>query len=193
MSIKILAGTLKGLYIDSPNSARPTLSRFRQTLFDILESFASGNNFGHFFEGKIVLDCFAGSGALGFEALSRGASFAYFIDRDRKAVNTIFDNAKKLGVISSCKIMQADATTIKPSENYRPEICDIVFIDPPYGQVSIKQTINNFQQSGWIDDNSLLIIEEPARSTEEIPNTKCLLQKCIGISSFRLMKTARHC
>ena len=85
MGVRIIGGQYRGMRINAPESARPTLVRHRQAIFDTLESIES-EKFGHFFDNKIVIDCFAGSGALGIEAVSRGAVKAYLLHpRENKA------------------------------------------------------------------------------------------------------------
>ena len=114
MSIRILSGQFRGSLLVVPASARPTLVRSRQSLFDILSGFAlNSESLGNFFENKVVLDCFAGSGALGIEAMSRGASFAYFIDISQIAVNSIYENIRKLNLQNHCRILKTDVLKIK--------------------------------------------------------------------------------
>ena len=107
MSTKIIAGRYKGSVIDVPDSARPTLSRSRQALFDVISNLSDDENPQNFFQNKVVLDCFAGSGALGIEALSRGALFSYFIDASQKAISVIYKNIEKLNLKNSSKILDA--------------------------------------------------------------------------------------
>ncbi|MBE6447175.1 MAG: 16S rRNA (guanine(966)-N(2))-methyltransferase RsmD [Alphaproteobacteria bacterium] len=187
MSIRISAGKYKGAVLESPPSARPTLSRSRQALFDILESLSPNRRLGQFFKEKKIIDCFAGSGALGIEALSRGASFAFFIDIDKKAIDTIYKNVKSLNLELQCRIMKGDAYKLKSSNKYRSEICDIAFLDPPYGKVSIIQTIEHLKSLGWLDFNSLLITEEDKHHTENFSHYNCIRKKEMGDSVFTIL------
>lgn len=178
MSIRIIAGAYKGHCIDAPASARPTLSRFRQSLFDVLESIDSD-----FFHNKIVLDCFAGSGALGLEAISRGADFAYFVDKDKEAFNVIKNNIEKLHVSKVCKVICCDIAKIRNCEN----VCaNIAFVDPPYGKVSIEKTVKYLINTGWMSQNSYIITEEHADHVEPLPFLKLIKTKHAGISVFRV-------
>lgn len=186
MSVKIISGRLKGSTLAVPSSARPTLVRSRQSLFDILSGFAqSFQNSRNFFENKIVLDCFAGSGALGIEAMSRGASFSYFIDISQVAINSIYENVQKLNLKSQCKIIKTDILKIKKfNEN---NLCDIVFMDPPYGKISIKKTIEQLYIKNWINKNSLIITEEDFSNTEDLSSiTNSLIERKLGNSLFRV-------
>lgn len=187
MAVKIISGKFKGLKINVPSSARPTLQRSRQSLFDILESLHPSVSHGHFFEGKIILDCFAGSGALGIEALSRGAKFGYFIDASAEAIRVIHENTEKLSLKNSCKIMKADVLRAKNPDKTQP--CGMVFIDPPYGKVSINKTIDRLLSEKWIDKNSLIVIENSIKQPEAFDeNLETILQRTLGISVFSLVK-----
>ena len=185
MSTKILSGQLKGSVLVVPGSARPTLLRFRQSLFDMMVSMA--HNPKDFFKDKAILDCFAGSGALGIESLSRGASFAYFVDISQKAINAIYKNIQKLSLEDRSKIIKTDILKIrKPQER---AACDIVFIDPPYGKVSIKKTLQHLFKTGWINENSLIVTEEDTLKAEDLSNiTEIVLEKNLGKSVFRITK-----
>lgn len=180
MSIRIIAGKYKGRVIDAPSSARPTLSRFRQSLFDSLEALQNG-----FFENKIILDCFAGAGALGIEALSRGAKHAFFIDKDREAVATLRRNIAQLNIAEDATIICEDVTKIR---NLKQQKCDIVFLDPPYGKVSIAKTIGRLTQTNWLAENAFLITEEDKNNTEDLSFLKLLTSKQLGISLFRVFE-----
>ncbi len=187
MSIRILSGQFRGSLLVVPASARPTLVRSRQSLFDILSGFAlNSESLGNFFENKVVLDCFAGSGALGIEAMSRGASFAYFIDISQIAVNSIYENIRKLNLQNHCRILKTDVLKIKKFNGDNQ--CDIVFMDPPYGRISIKKTIKLLHIKNWINKNSLIITEEDFSHTEDLSSlTNSLIERKIGNSFFRII------
>lgn len=178
MSIRIIAGTYRGCYIDAPASARPTLSRFRQALFDTLESIHS-----NFFQDAVVLDCFAGSGGLGIEAISRGAKFVYFVDKDKEAFGVIKNNIAKLRISDMCKVVRSDISNFRNQENNH---ADVIFVDPPYGEISIEKTVRHLISSGWITENSYIITEEHTRQVESLPFLKLKKEKTMGISLFRV-------
>ena len=126
--LKIIAGKYGGRYIDTPEGrrTRPTTNRVREAVFNSLCATYSHNLS---LEGAVVLDMFAGSGALGFEALSRGAKFVTFCDKSRKAISIINNNASSLNIHpDTYEVLKNDS--IKPKTyNLKP---DIIFADPPY-------------------------------------------------------------
>ncbi len=192
MSIKVISGCLKGSVLEIPDSARPTLLRSRQSLFDILSGFAlKFQNPENFFINKVVLDCFAGSGALGIEALSRGASFSYFVDISQNAISSIYANIQKLNLKNQCKILKTDILKIKKFNGSNQ--CDIVFMDPPYGKVSIKKTIKQLYIRNWINKNSLIITEEDFSNTEDLSSlTNSLIERKLSNSLFRVITLKKN-
>ena len=119
--MRVVAGRLGGRRLSAPAGARPTADRVREALFAILGSV----------EGALVLDLFAGSGALGIEAISRGAAGAVFVDRDRCAVAAIRRNLRALGLEASVDRSDALAFVRARAESEQPAF-DLIFVDPPY-------------------------------------------------------------
>jgi len=191
MSIKIISGQLKGSVLVVPEPARPTLLRSRQSLFDILVSTGdSSSDPQHFFENKIILDCFAGSGALGIEALSRGAQFAYFVDISQKSIDAIYKNIQKLKLENQSKIIKTDIFKIK--RNAQPS--DVIFVDPPYGKVSIAKTIKCLNEKGWIKEDTLIVIEEDISNFEDLSSlVNISVERKLGHSLFRIAKLKQSC
>ncbi len=186
MTIKIISGKYKGAKIVIPDSARPTLSRSKQIIFDILESFSS--NTKNFFENKIIFDCFAGSGSFGIEALSRGAHFAYFTDIDKNAIRVIYKNIKHINVENFCCIINTDIQNLKNSNKHKSQICDILFLDPPYGRVSIYRTIEHLRLNGWLNNSSIIVTEEDKKNKEDLSMYTILKTKEISHSIFKILK-----
>jgi 16S rRNA (guanine966-N2)-methyltransferase len=125
--MRVIAGDLGGRHIQAPSGrvTRPTSDRVREALFAMLEEVA----------GASVLDVFAGSGALGIEALSRGAADAVFIERDALALRALRANLGSLGLAAPrARVRRADALAALRSARRRQETYDLVFIDPPYAQ-----------------------------------------------------------
>ncbi|MDR1334188.1 MAG: 16S rRNA (guanine(966)-N(2))-methyltransferase RsmD [Holosporaceae bacterium] len=182
MSIRIISGKFKGFSIEVPNSARPTLSRRRQSLFDMLEATSPGGN--GFFTEKIVMDCFAGSGAFGFEALSRGAARAYFIDSDSQSIALIHSNSKKMKTADSTTIIHSKVEKLKRSS----AAVDVVFLDPPYGKVSISKVLEYLLHKGWISENTIIITEEDASKTESFEEYQQIISKIIGNTIFKIIQ-----
>ena len=191
MSIKIISGQLKGSVLVVPEPARPTLLRSRQSLFDILVSTGdSSSDPQHFFENKIILDCFAGSGALGIEALSRGAQFAYFVDISQKSIDAIYKNIQKLKLENQSKIIKTDIFKIK--RNAQPS--DVIFVDPPYCKVSIAKTIKCLNEKGWIKEDTLIVIEEDISNFEDLSSLMNIsVERKLGHSLFRIAKLKQSC
>lgn len=182
--IRIVAGKYRGAVLEAPDSARPTLSRSRQVIFDILNSMDCVENFNE----KIVLDCFAGSGALGIEALSRGAKFAYFFDKAPEAIVTIKKNLEKLRTKNNAAALRIDLAAAPSPFLKRSTKCDIIFVDPPYGKISIVSTLQRLQKFRWLHEKTLLVIEEDKRSTEDLSVFETIRTKICGNSSFRFAR-----
>lgn len=183
MSVKIIAGKFKHISLEVPPSARATLGRARQSLFDILESSQiDGCKLGEFFSGKTVLDCFAGSGAVGLEALSRGAVHATFVDVDKQAVATIHKNIEKTGAQANCTILNCDIFKMRKTDI----AYDFIFIDPPFhARISPMRVVRSLNVAGWIDSHSIIAVESP----DEI-KTEChtLISRKIGTIAFCVCK-----
>ncbi|MDR2724410.1 MAG: RsmD family RNA methyltransferase [Holosporaceae bacterium] len=190
MSVRIIAGKYKGFSLAVPPAARPTLSRYRQSLFDLLEAMA--NTPAGFFEGKIILDCFAGSGAFGLETLSRGASHAYFVDSAKESVSRIHSNVKKMKIENSSTIFCAEINYF--GKQYRSEKynvhsgVDLVFLDPPYGKAIISQALKYLLNSGWISLNTIIVTEEDAGKTESVDGYFEIASRTYGNTIFRLWR-----
>lgn len=150
--IRINAGTHRGRMIEVPpgDASRPTGARVREALFNILVHLDPG------VADSTILDACAGSGALGFEALSRGANHVTFFDTDRSAVRAIEHTAKDLGFSDRATIKRGD--TKHPPVN-RAEPCDLVFLDPPYASDVAALAPATLVASGWIGPDTLLIVE----------------------------------
>ena len=197
MSVKIIAGKFRGATLEVPASARPTLAKNRQSLFDMIESLNSNslnlshqNNFGEFFKNLVVLDCFAGSGALGIEALSRGAAHAHFIDNNKQATVTIKNNLSKLKEENAATVLCTPIEKLKFFEKYRPAHVDIAFLDPPYEKFSLEKIVKDLCNINWISENTLLVSESRAQKSSSAisENFKILKSKKIGISEFVIAK-----
>ncbi|KAA1399860.1 16S rRNA (guanine(966)-N(2))-methyltransferase RsmD [Aeromicrobium ginsengisoli] len=152
---RIIAGTYGGRRIQTPkgDGTRPTSDRVREAMFSSLESELGG------FEGLHVLDLFAGSGALGLEALSRGATHAVFVESDARAVAVIKGNIKELGAAGSATRMKAGAYVDSPVD---PRF-DLVFIDPPYDLAtdSVTGLVRRLQEHSAT--GALFVVERATR------------------------------
>jgi 16S rRNA (guanine966-N2)-methyltransferase len=156
--MRIIAGKFKGKTIEAPRGlgTRPTSDRVREALFNVLEHGAPEIDF----EGLRVLDLFAGSGALGLEALSRGARYCLFIDDDASARAAIRRNVEALGLTGATKIWRRDVTRLGPAGTVAP--FDLMFCDPPYGKGLGEQALAAAVEGGWLKDAAVAVLEERA-------------------------------
>lgn len=171
--MRIVGGALAGRQIEPPSSrmTRPMMDRVREALFNILLHHDWGRGMGNVFDASHVLDAFCGTGALAFEALSRGASNATLFDTDRQALAVATKNATVLGVKQRCRIMAADA--LHPPRAMEP--CRLIFLDPPYRKGLVQPAIEVLDQAGWIAPHALIIAATAKREHPPIPQGLSLL------------------
>jgi 16S rRNA (guanine966-N2)-methyltransferase len=155
--MRIVGGRFRGRALATPRSQaiRPTSDRLRETLFNILT-----HAYGDPVEGARVLDLFSGTGALGFEALSRGAAFVLFVDDGAEARALIRGNVDALGVGGATKIFRRDATRLGPASPLEP--FSLVFLDPPYGKGLAERALASAHEGGWLTPGALVVVEEMA-------------------------------
>ena len=148
--MRIIAGEWRGRLIEAPpgRATRPTADRVRETLFSMLTSRLGS------FDDLAVADLFAGSGALGFEALSRGAAAATFVEQDPKAVAAIRRNADRLGGAQRVRILGGSALALPPAGPF-----DLVFADPPYGEGSGSAAVQAVTKAGWLAPGGWMSVE----------------------------------
>jgi 16S rRNA (guanine966-N2)-methyltransferase len=155
--LRIIGGKHRGRAIAAPEgqATRPTASRARESLFNILAHASWREDGTSPLIDARVLDAFAGSGALGLEALSRGAAHATFLDNDASAIRLIGENVRKLGEAGSAKVVRADATRPPPG----PEPCDLVFLDPPYRSGEAAPALAALAGAGWVAPDAVVTVE----------------------------------
>ncbi len=164
--MRIVAGAWRGRSLAAPPGAatRPTADRVRQALFDMLLHAPWGGR--DLLEGAPVLDAFAGTGALGLEALSRGAAHASFLERDRAALAVLRANIDACRAGDRAAVFAADATKPPPG---RP--CRLIFFDPPYRQGLVQAALPALGRAGWIAP-AAVVVAETARDEEiDLPGT----------------------
>ena len=156
--MRIVGGRLRGRLLAAPASQaiRPTADRLRESLFNILV---------HAYCDPItdarVLDLFAGTGALGLEALSRGAAFALFIDEGAEARALLRENVATLGLGGTTRIFRRDATKLGAAHPIEP--FSVAFLDPPYGHGLAEQALASARTGGWLAPGALVVVEEAAK------------------------------
>lgn len=162
--MRIVAGRFKGAALAAPKSqaTRPTSDRLRETVFNIL---AHGLEFD--LDGCRVLDLFAGTGALGFEAVSRGARHCTFIEEASEARGVIRRNMESLGLNGAAKIFRRDAARLGAPGTIEP--FDLVFADPPYGKGLGEKALASAATGGWLKPGALCVLEERLAAEIELP------------------------
>jgi 16S rRNA (guanine966-N2)-methyltransferase len=173
--MRIIAGRLKGRALQSPASQdskeiRPTSDRLRETIFNIL-----GHAYGNPVEDAAVIDLFAGTGAMGFEAISRGAKRALFVDDGTKARALIRANVDALGLGGATKIFRRDARKLGPAP--AGEKFSLAFLDPPYGKGLAEPALVALRDGGWLAEAALAIVEEAADARLDVPQGFTLLER----------------
>jgi 16S rRNA (guanine966-N2)-methyltransferase len=164
-TLRIVGGRLRGRAFAAPDGTgtRPTGDRARQAMFNVLEH--AGWSPG--LQGRRVMDLFAGSGALGFEALSRGAETCLFVESDGRARGVIGANAAALGVSDQARMDRRNATDLglRPAAG---STYDLVFLDPPYGKGLGERALDSLTDGGWLEPGALAVWE---RGADEPPMT----------------------
>ena len=150
--MRVISGTARGTKLNSIDSisTRPTLDRVKESLFNILQPYIYKAH---------VLDLFAGSGALGIEALSRGASQAVFVEQNRKAAACIEENLNHTHLREKAVVMSKDVMTALRILEDKKQAFDYIFMDPPYGKLLEKEAVLYLDGSVLCDENTTIIIE----------------------------------
>lgn len=184
--MRIVAGTFRGTALasvgkgDAGAHLRPTTDRVRESLFNVL----SGGRFGDPVTGARVLDLFAGTGALGLEALSRGAEHVTFVDDGRKAQSLIAENIRLTRSQADTKLIRRSALKLPAHEG---GACQLVFLDPPYGKGLGEKALNSATEGQWIAPGALIVWEES--SPQQAPDGFDLLdQRKYGGTFVALMR-----
>ena len=150
--MRIVAGTYGGRRLNVPKGRdiRPTSDKVRGAMFNTLQGYMD-------FEDARVLDAFCGTGALGLEALSRGAADCLFVDKARASLGFAKGNAGALGAVDSCDFKVGDAAKVQMN---RGCVFDLVFLDPPYGKGLVVPVLENLLGQGTLKDGAVCVVEE---------------------------------
>jgi 16S rRNA (guanine966-N2)-methyltransferase len=184
--MRVVGGRLRGRALISPASRaiRPTSDRLRETIFDILYA-----RHADVLEGARVVDLFAGSGALGIEAISRGADFALFVDSAAEARALLRGNVEALALGGMTRIWRADATKLGRAPTGPP--FDLAFLDPPYGQDLAAPTLASLLAGGWLRPGAIVIVEESAKAAVTAPEGLTLTdERTYGDAKLALLTRA---
>jgi 16S rRNA (guanine966-N2)-methyltransferase len=177
--VRIIAGAWRGRTIDVPpgSSTRPTADRVRETLFSMLAS-----RLGTFEELRVA-DLFAGSGALGFEALSRGAASVTFVESDRAAATTIRRNAEKLGASGRVTLFGGSALVLPGRDQF-----DLIFADPPYGDGAGSAVAQSVVDASWLAHGGWLSLETSRKEMIEAPAFTLEATRDVGVARITLLR-----
>lgn len=153
--MRIVAGRFRGAHLAAPNThdIRPTSDRVRESIFNIL-----AHGLGVPLEGARVLDLFAGTGAMGLEALSRGAAYVLFVEEAAEARGLIRRNVEALGATGATRIYRRDATQPGGAGTLKP--FDVLFADPPYGKGLAEMALAAAAAGGWLVPGAVAVVEE---------------------------------
>lgn len=179
--MRIIAGKMRGMRLISPpgNTARPTQDRVREAVLGSLQFEMQNKN---------ILDLFAGSGAMGLEAISRGAAYAHFVDADAGCARTIRLNAEKMRVLDQVRISQMDFRRAVDWARMAGEQYDIVFLDPPYCQGILHEALLCLRQSGCMRPEAVWVVEQAAGRHTVYPGWEIIRQKRYGGSVITFLK-----
>jgi len=153
--VRVVGGRLRGRNLASPASRdiRPTADRLRESLFNIL-----AHAYGDPISEARVLDLFAGTGALGIEAISRGAQFCLFVDNGAEARALLRQNVEALGLGGVTKVYRRDATDLGSVHPHEPFA--LAFLDPPYGKGLAEKALTSLRDGDWLVPDALVVVEE---------------------------------
>ncbi len=165
--MRIVAGQYKGKPLIAPpgQATRPTSDRARESIFNILQHAAWAPEL----DGARVLDLFAGSGALGLEALSRGAAYCLFVETDEAARGAIRDNVEALHLFGCTRIHRRDAAGLGPRPASAGPPFDLAFLDPPYAKGLGERALGEILAHGWLAPGAALVFERGAGEADLVP------------------------
>lgn len=173
--MRIVAGRHRGRRLEAPpgTDIRPTADRVRESLFNILEHGGFGEGGTSVLQDATVLDAFCGTGALGFEALSRGAAAATMLDSSPRALESVRETARALGETERISLLLRDAT--RPGR--APRAHGLAFLDPPYGEGLAGPALTALRGHGWLANGAIVAVETGAKEPLEVPEEFRLLDE----------------
>lgn len=184
--MRIVGGRLRGRALNGPKSGaiRPTADRLRESLFNILI-----HGYGDPVTNARVLDLFAGTGALGLEAMSRGAAFALFVDDGAEARALIRGNVEALGLGGTTRIFRRDAAKLGPAHPVEP--FSLIFADPPYGKTLAEQSLAAARGGGWLTPNAVIVVEEAAAAFQTPHGFEEIERRAYDDTEFTFLRLQR--
>ncbi|MBL8536128.1 MAG: 16S rRNA (guanine(966)-N(2))-methyltransferase RsmD [Hyphomonadaceae bacterium] len=184
--MRIVGGQFRGRALSAPagRDTRPTTDRTREAVFNILEHAPWSPGL----EGRRALDLFAGSGALGLEAVSRGAAFALFVETDATARGAIRDNIEALALFGTTRIHRRDATDLGVKPAGLGEPFDLIFLDPPYHKGLGERALAHLREGGWITVDALIVFECAADENPSLADFESLDERTYGVAKVLFLK-----
>lgn len=185
--MRVVAGRFRGRALQAPDdmSVRPTSDRVRESVFNILTHGIEGFSLN----GARVIDLFAGTGALGIEAVSRGAAYCLFVEEAPDARALIRKNVEAMGLTGETRIFRRDATDLGPAGNMEPY--DLAFLDPPYDKGLGEKALAGLAEGKWLTPGAICMLEERAGTDVVIPAAFELLDtRTYGDTDVRFLKFA---
>lgn len=175
--MRIVGGTLRGRPLKAPRheGLRPTSDRVRESVFNILAHGVTDLTLA----GARTIDLFAGTGALGLEAISRGAGYCLFVEEDAAARALIRENVEALGLTGVTRIFRRDATDLGPAGTMAP--FDLAFLDPPYGRGLATRSLVSLIEGGWLKPGAVVVVEEREGAELSLPTVLAEIdRRCYG-------------
>ncbi len=186
--MRIVGGQHKGRALSAPEgrNTRPTSDRAREAIFNVLAHAAWAPDL----DGARVMDVFAGSGALGSEALSRGASFCLFVETDEEARGAIRDNIDRLGSFGVTRVHRRDATKLGIRPGGEAEAFNLIFMDPPYHKGLVEPTLQSLRDGNWLHPEALIVVEQSQDEPSlELPSWTVADTKIYGAARITFLIT----
>ena len=180
MSLRIIAGEWRGRKMQAPagDTTRPTADRTRETLFSMLVSRIGD------FDGLAVADLFAGSGALGLEALSRGAASCVFVEQDAAALRALRANIAALRAAPQCDVRASSVLALGPAK----APLDLILLDPPYGSGAGAVALDKLQRHGWIGAGTWISLETAADEEPKVKGLEVVADRKVGKARITLLR-----
>lgn len=180
--MRVISGEWRGRKLLAPkgDATRPTADRTRETLFSMLTSRLGS------FEGLVVADLFAGSGALGIEALSRGAATCLFAEQDRDALDVLRGNLSSLGAAGRADVRAGSVLGLGPA----PRAYDLLMLDPPYGTGAASVALDKLHRLGWVGPDSWVSVETGHGETVEVAGFAIDADRKVGKARLTLLRLA---
>jgi 16S rRNA (guanine966-N2)-methyltransferase len=187
--LRIVSGAFRGKTLAAPagEATRPTSDRARQAIFNILEHAAWSPGV----RDARVIDLFAGSGALGFEALSRGAAFCLFVETDEAARGAIRENVEAMGLFGQTRVHRRDATDLGARPGADGPAFGLAFLDPPYAKGLGETALEKLAAGGWLAPGAIVVFERAAGEPEvNVPGFEALDARDYGAARVHFLRFA---